>query len=313
MTSASWPDLARVELAPTLTTLHLWTQVTGKIRLMLTPWENHGWHVPFYLSSRGLVTGLVSLPGLAFTVEFDLLSAVLAIRTSAGAEVKLPLEPGSLSGFYDATLASLRSVGVEVAIDPMPNELPDGIPFNRDHATRGFDPEVARKYWRVLIEIHRVFQLFRTRFMGKVSPIHLFWGAFDLAVTRFSGRAAPPHPGGAPFLNDAVAREAYSREVSSVGFWPNLEGSEGPCFYSYAYPVPVGYGQRSVHPAMARFDEKLGEFILPYAAVRGSVDPDRTLLDFLQTTYEAAADLANWDRQLLDREQGRLGKPPEGS
>lgn len=310
---SAWPDLERLPLSPTLKTLHLWTQVIGKVRLMLTPWENHAWHVPFYLSPRGFITGLMAQPGLAVQAEFDLLAEVLILRTTAGDDSSLPLGPGRLSDFYDTALAAFRTAGIEVAIDPMPNELPDGVRFDRDHEMRGFDAAVARQYWRALLEMHRVFQLFRTRFMGKISPIHLFWGAFDLAVTRFSGREAPPHPGGAPFLNDAVAREAYSREVSSAGFWPNLDSSEGPCFYSYAYPMPGGYAAHPVRPAMARFDAALGEFVLPYAAVRASADPDQTLLDFLQTTYEAAADLAGWDRQRLDRDQGLLGKPPVGS
>ena len=308
-----WPDLDGADLAPTLGTLQLWTQVVGKVRMMLTPWENHAWHVPLYLSARGLVTGLILLPGRGLTLEFDLLSADLVVRTTAGEEARLALASGRVADFHGAVLGALRRLGVKVSIDPMPSELPDAVRFDEDFALRTFEPEAARLYWRAMMEAQRVFQLFRTRFTGKVSPIHLFWGAFDLAVTRFSGRRAPPHPGGAPFLDDAVMREAYAREVSSAGFWPNLGGADGPCFYSYAYPVPDGYAARPAGPAGARFDAGLGEFLLPYAAVRAGVDPDAVLLEFLQATYEAAADLARWDRPLLERAQGRLGKPPEGS
>lgn len=310
---AGWPDLDSVDLSPTLSTLHLWTQVVGKVRLMLTPWENHAWHVPLYISPRGLSTGLITTAGLAFGIEFDLLSAELVVRTSKGDEARLALAGGPIAAFYADVLATLESVGVTVTINPMPSELADAVRFDGDRAARAFDTAVARLYWQAMVEAHRVLQLFRTRFSGKVSPIHLFWGAFDLAVSRFSGRPAPPHPGGAPFLDDAVMREAYSREVSSAGFWPNLGGEDGPCFYSYAYPVPNGYAERAVKPAAARFDQAFGEFILPYRVVRASTDPDRTLLDFLQTTYEAAAVLAGWDRPLLERPQGELGRPPTGN
>lgn len=308
-----WPDLDDSRLLPTLATLHLWTQVVGKVRLKLTPWENHGWHVPFYLSPRGLITGLIPLPGNAFTFEFDLLAAQLVLRIATGEEHRIPLTGGSLSGFYERVVRVLRLCGIDVAIDPMPNELVNARRFDEDHEERAFEPTVAVRYWRAMLEAHRIFQLFRTSFHGKVSPVHVFWGAFDLAVTRFSGRDAPRHPGGAPHLDDAVAREAYSHEVSSAGFWPNLEGEGGPCFYSYAYPQPAGFSDVSVEPAEARFDVKLGEFILPYAAVRTSSDPDAALLSFLHSTYATAADFGGWDRTSLEREQGRLGFPPSGS
>ena len=310
MTANRWPRLDDVDLAPTLKTLHLWSQVVGKVRPALTPWENHGWQVPFYLTPRGIATGLMQIPGQAASVEFDLIAAALVTRTTAGGERSIPLQPGSIADFHHDALASLRAAGIEVAITPMPCELPGAEPFDADRRPRAFDPNVARRYWRALVEAQRVFQLFRTRFSGKVSPIHLFWGAFDLAITRFSGREAPPYPGGAPHLNDTVMREAYSREVSSAGFWPNLGSEEGPCFYSYAYPVPDGYADRIVAPSATRFDAALGEFVLPYSAVQASVDADASLLDFLQTTYEAAADLAGWDRHLLERDQGLLGRPP---
>lgn len=313
MTSHSWPELNDIDLAPTLGMLHLQTQIVGKIRLVLTPWENHSWHVPLYLSARGYATGLVLTQKLGFTAEFDLLSAEWVVRTTTDRETRLPLVSGNIADFYGSVLTSLRELGVEVSIDPMPSELPAGVRFDEDYERRVFDPDVARQYWKALLQAHRVLQRFRTRFTGKVSPIHLFWGSFDLAVTRFSGREAPRHLGGAPFLNDAVMREAYSREVSSAGFWPNLGSRDGPCFYSYAYPVPERYASRAVMPAGARFDAKLGEFILPYSVVRASDDPDASVLDFLQTTYEAAADLAGWDRERLERAEGLLGRPPIGS
>lgn len=313
MAANGWPRLDDMDLAPTLETLHLWSQVVGKVRLALTPWENHGWHVPFYLTPRGFATGLMQVPGLTAAIEFDIVAAALVIRTTAGKEESVPLGPGSVADFYHDALGSLRAVGMEVAINVMPCELPGAEPFDGDRRTRAFDPEVARRYWRALVEAQRVFQLFRTRFSGKVSPIHLFWGAFDLAITRFSGREAPPHPGSAPHLNDAVMREAYSREVSSAGFWPNLGADKGPCFYSYAYPVPDGYAARAISPSAAHFDAELGEFVLPYLVVQASSDPDAVLLDFLQTTYEAAAALAGWDRHLLERDQGLLGRPPADS
>lgn len=313
MGSQNWPRLDNIDLAPTLETVHLWSQIVGKVRLALTPWENHGWHVPFYLSPRGFVAGLIQAPGLAFTIEFDLIAAALVLRVTTGKERRLALTNGSVATFQRDVADALRDLGVDVMINTMPCELPEAIRFDEDHRERAFDPEVARRYWRALIEVQRVFQLFRTRFTGKVSPIHLFWGAFDLAVTRFSGREAPPHPGGAPHLADAVMREAYSHEVSSAGFWPNLGSPDGPCFYSYAYPVPDGYTQQPVEPAAARFDKELGEYILPYAVVQANVHPDVTLLAFLQSTYEATAGLSRWDRTLLEREQGVLGRPPAES
>lgn len=308
-----WPDLSGLDLTPTLETLHLWSQVVGKVRLMLTPWENHGWHVPLYVSPRGLTTGLVPVPGRAFTLEFDLFAGELALLTTVGDEERIRLAAQSVATFYEAVLGAVRSLGIGVTIDAMPTEIAGAVRFDADHEPRAFDLATARTYWRALVEVHRVFQMFRTRFLGKTSPIHLFWGAFDLAVTRFSGRAAPAHPGGAPFMNDAIAREAYSHEVSSAGFWPNLREPEGPLFYSYAYPVPDGFTDAVVAPAGARFDAKLGEFVISYAAVRAADDPDVTLLFFLQSTYAAAAEAAGWDRAMLEREQGRLGVPPEGS
>lgn len=308
-----WPDLSSPALAPTISTLHLWTQMVGKVRLGLTPWENHGWHVPLYVTARGLGSGLVPLPGRSFSMEFDFVGEVLKILMSDGQERILVLRACAVADFHKDFLGALSGLGIDVAIGTMPVELPDALRFEEDVEHRSYDPAVARTYWRALVEVHRVFQLYRTRFEGKCSPVHLFWGGFDLAVTRFSGRSAPRHPGGALHMPDAVAREAYSREVSSAGFWPNLEGADGPCFYSYAYPVPEAFGQQMVLPGAARFDGELGEFLLPYAAVASSDDPDAAILDFLQSTYVAAADLAAWDRNDLERPQGALGRPPVGS
>ncbi len=309
----TWPDLSDQPLVPTLETLHLWSQVVGKVRLMLTPWENHGWHVPFYITPRGIGTGLVPVPARAFSIEFDFIAGALIVRVSDGGEGRVALEPQSVAAFHSSVLTTLGELGIAVSIDPMPTEIKHAVRFDNDTQDRGFDLGVIRTYWRALVEVHRVFQLFRTRFIGKTSPIHLFWGAFDLALTRFSGRVAPSHPGGAPYMNDAIARDAYSREVSSAGFWPNLSGADGPSFYSYAYPSPKGFAGRQVLPVGARYDDALGEYILPYATMRASEDPDATLLTFLQTTYEAAADLAGWDRPALEREQGLVGRPPKGS
>jgi hypothetical protein len=304
-----WPDLSAFDLHPTTDALHLWSQVVGKVRLMLTPWINHSWQATFYLSGRGLTTGPIYADGRAFEMEFDLLNDLLRIDTAEGETRRVKLEAQSVAAFYEATMASLAELGLAVDVFPMPCEIPDAVAFTEDHALRAYDPDAARAYWRAMLQVQRVFLLFRSRFVGKCSPVHLFWGSFDLAVTRFSGRDAPPHPGGAPHLPNAVAREAYSREVSSAGFWP---GIDHPAFYSYAYPAPDGFNLAKVEPEAAMFDTQLGEFLLPYDAVRSSVDPDSALLAFLQSTYEAAANLAHWERSRLERAQGRLGRLPEG-
>jgi hypothetical protein len=291
-----WPDLAVFDLRPTTDALHLWSQVVGKVRLMLTPWINHSWQATFYLSGRGFTTGPIYADGRAFEMEFDLLSDLLRIDTAEGEARRVKLEVQSVAAFYEATMAALAELGVVVEVYRMPCEIPDAVAFTEDHAPRAYDPDAARAYWHAMLQVQRVFLLFRSRFVGKCSPIHLFWGSFDLAVSRFSGRDAPPHPGGMPHVPNAVAREAYSREVSSAGFWP---GIDHPTFYSYTYPVPDG------------FNRQLGEFLLPYDAVRSRADPDAELLVFLQSTYEAAANLARWERSRLERAQGRLGRLPE--
>ena len=306
-----WPDLAGMDLRPTTDALQLWCQVIGKVRLMMTPWLNHSWHATLYLSARGLTTGPVHAGARAFEMEFDLLRDVLRIGVSDGEERRVGLRRQSVADFYDATMRGLRELDIAVDIYLMPCEIPNAVAFTEDLAPRAYAGDVARAYWRALLQVHRVLELFRSRFVGKCSPIHLFWGSFDLAVTRFSGRAAPPHPGGMPHVPNAVAREAYSQEVSSAGFWPG--GGQGPAFYSYAYPAPSGFSAAKVAPAAAAFDPALGEFVLPYGAVQGSADPDGDLLAFLQTTYEAAADFANWDRARLERPQGFYGRPPDGA
>ena len=304
----AWPELPVAAMRPTLDTLHLMTQVVGKVRLAKTPWVNHSWHVTLYVSARGLTTSLIPNAGRPFELEFDLLSEALVARCADGGERRVALRPQSLAAFHASLMAALADLDLQVRIDETPNELPDPTPFPQDVAPRVYDGEHARAWWRALTQADRVFQLFRTRFVGKCSPVHLFWGSFDLAVTRFSGRAAPPHPGGMPHLPDVVAREAYSHEVSSAGFWPGT-GAEGAMFYSYAYPAPAGFAQAALQPSQARFDPALGEFLLPYDAVRAASDPDAALLAFLQSTFVAAADLAHWDRAALEAPPGEPRRP----
>ena len=307
---SEWPALPYAAWKDTRDTLHLWTQIVGKIRLALTPWINHSWHVALYLTARGLTTSPIPYDGREFQIDFDFIDHVLWIRTSDGHFRQLMLAPIPVAQFHAELLAALAELGIEVRINTMPNEIADAIPFDRDRVHASYDREYAARFWRVLLGAHRVLASFRTRFLGKVSPVHFFWGSFDLAVTRFSGRLAPPHPGGVPHLPDAVAREAYSHEVSSAGFWP---GGGGPvdyaAFYSYAYPAPEGFASAAVRPAQAFFSQELGEFLLPYEAVRTAPDPERTLMEFLQTTYNAAADLGRWDRAMLECPSGEPGRP----
>jgi len=307
MHDADWPELRYAELKDTCETLQLWTQVIGKVRLALTPWLNHSWHVPLYVTAHGLGTGLIPCGARPLEIEFDFIGQALRLRRADGGSQALPLRGGPVAGFYADVLEALSALGVRTAIHPVPNELPDPIPFAEDVAPRAYDPEQALRFWLALAQAWRVFSAFRTAFLGKASPVHFFWGSFDLAVTRFSGRAAPPHPGGVPSLPDAVVREAYSHEVSSAGFWPGGGAIDYPAFYSYAYPEPVGFRVAAVSPADAFFHEGLGEFVLPYAAVRGAADPDSALLAFLQSTYAAAADLGRWDRAALECGIGQPG------
>jgi hypothetical protein len=286
------------------------TQVVGKVAVARSPWLNHSWHLTLRLSARGLATPLIPAGPVSLQLEFDFIDHALVLRCTDGGERRIALAPGTVAGFYAETMDALAGIGAPTRIVDRPNELADPCPFPEDHERRAYEPDIARDFWRALVRIEGVFARFRTRFIGKNSPIHFFWGSADLAVTRFSGRRAPPHPGGIPNLPDIVTREAYSHEVSSAGFWAGDDRTPEPSFYAYAYPTPAGFGDAPVSPAGARFDPALGEFILPYERVRTAADPDATLLAFLQSTYETAANLAAWDRAALEREEGPLGRPP---
>jgi Family of unknown function (DUF5996) len=302
-TPEAWPSLPLEEWRETYATLHLWLQIVGKIRLMQNPWVNHSWHVTLYVTASGLTTSRIPYGNRAFQIDFNFVEHRLTVDTSDGRRAALPLEPQTVATFYRRLMELLSTLGVPVKIHRRPNEVADAIPFDQDEVHSAYDPEYANRFWRILVQAERVFLEFRAGFIGKCSPVHVFWGAPDLAVTRFSGRPAPPHPGGVPNLPDWVAREAYSHEVSSCGFWPGGGPVAYPAFYSYAYPEPPGFAQAKVAPAEAFYSTDLREFILPYDVVRGAVSPDGTLLDFLQTTYSAAADLAGWDREALERAQ----------
>jgi hypothetical protein len=304
---AVWPELAYSGWRDTVATLQLWTQIVGKIRLSLTPWVNHSWQVPLYVTARGLGTSAIPIGSEILEIEFDFIAQQLLVRTSAGDEQSFALEPQTVAAFYSRVVDLLRSVGVTVAINELPSELPNPIRFSQDELHKAYDRSAAHRFWRALVQIDRVFKLFRSGFLGKVSPVHFFWGSFDLAVTRFSGRSAPPHPGGVPGLPDAVTREAYSHEVSSAGFWPGNDTFPQAAFYSYAYPQPAGFAERSV-TAGTEYNRTLGEFILPYDTVRNAADPEHTLLDFLSSTYAAAADSAKWDRDGLESPMGAPGR-----
>ena len=299
--TAKWPALAYEEWRETAQTLHLWLQIVGKIRLMRCPWLNHSWHVTLHATARGLGTPLMWHESGAFQIELDFIDHQLSIRADDGRSATLPLEPQTTATFYRKLMSELDKLGLSVQINTMPNELPDPIRFNEDEVHRWYDPEYANRYWRILVQTERVFERFRARFIGKSSPVHYFWGSADLAVTRFSGREAPLHPGGVPYLPDWVTREAYSHEVSSAGFWAGGEQYPRAIFYSYAYPEPPGFSDASVSPSAARYDNSLKEFVLPYEEMRTAASPDSALLDFLQSTYEAASNLASWDRAALDR------------
>lgn len=305
-----WPELPYAAWRETRDTLHLWTQIVGKVRLVRTPWQNHSWNVALYLSARGLTTTPIPDPGGGFEIEFDFIDHVLWLRRADGHFRQVMLRPVTVAEFYDEVMIALRELSIAVEIDTTPNEVADAVPFEADRAHAAYDREHANRFFRVLLASHNVMARFRTGFLGKVSPVHFFWGSFDLAVTRFSGRGAPRHPGGVPHLPDAVAREAYSHEVSSAGFWPGggLAPVDYAAFYSYAYPAPDGFAEARVKPAEAFFSKTLGEFLLPYDAVRTARDPDAALMEFLSSTYVAAADLGNWDRAALECAVGEPGK-----
>jgi Family of unknown function (DUF5996) len=307
--SDAWPELPYAAWKDTYETLHLWTQIVGKVRLELTPWLNHSWHVTLHLSARGLVTPPIPLPGRDLAIEFDFIDHVLWLRTSDGHFRQVMLRPVSVTQFYAEVMQALAELGVEVRINEMPSEIPGAVRFSADHAHAAYDPDYANRHFRVLAATHRVFSHFRTGFLGKASPVHFFWGSFDLAVTRFSGRGAPRLTSHTPGLPDAVGREAYSHEVSSVGFWPGGGPVDYPAYYSYAYPEPEGFAKAAVRPTQAFYFKDFGQFILPYDAVRTANDPEATLMSFLQSTYDAAADLGKWDRKNLECGLGETGKP----
>jgi hypothetical protein len=285
----------------------MWAQIVGKIRLAKSPWLNHSWHTTLYVTSRGLTTTPIPDGTRTFQIDLDFLAQKLAIQTSDGRTSAIPLEPQSVATFYRQLMEELGKLDLHVSIHKKPNEVPAPIPFDEDESPRAYDREYALRFWRILVQADRLLKEFRARFIGKCSPVHFFWGALDLAVTRFSGRRAPKHPGGVPNLPDWVAREAYSHEVSSCGFWPGGGAIPYAAFYSYAYPEPTGFAEARIQPEGAFYSPDLREFILPYDVVRESESPDATLLDFLQATYEAAANLANWDRTSLERTH-----PPQG-
>lgn len=300
ISSETWPSLPLEAWSDTCATLHLWTQIVGKIRLAQTPWTNHSWHATLYVTPRGLTTGVIYYDTRAFQIDFDFIAHELKIQCDDGGAAGFPLERQSVAVFYRRISEQLKKLDFEVKIHPKPNEVANVIPFDSDETHASYDREYAARFWRVLLQSDRVFKIFRARFVGKCSPVHFFWGAADLAVTRFSGRLAPTHPGGVPNLPDRVAREAYSHEVSSCGFWPGGGAVSYPAFYSYAYPEPQGFANAPIEPASAFYSADLREFILPYDQVRNVRSPEETLLSFLQTTYEAAADLAKWDRASLE-------------
>jgi hypothetical protein len=307
--SVAWPALPLMAWEGTRATLHHWLQIAGKVRLVQTPWQNHSWHAALYVTARGLTSSPIPCGARTIEIDFDFIDHHVSLRTSDGAARMLPLRPLPVADFYRAFFAALSELGLHVRINAVPNEMQDAIPFEQNHAHASYDAEYANRFWRVLAQADRVLKEFRSGFIGKCSPVQFFWGSLDLAATRFSGRRAPEHPGGVPHLPDWVVREAYSHEVSSCGFWPGGGAVPFPAFYSYAYPEPEGYASATVRPAQAYYDAALREFILPYDAVREAGSPDAVLLDFLQTTYEAAADLGGWRRNELEASFSPPGFP----
>jgi Family of unknown function (DUF5996) len=308
MTEA-WPDIPFEPWKDSCATFHRWVQIVGKYRLARTPWINHSWHATLYVTSRGLTTSLIPAGDRCVQFDFDLIDHRLIGTVTDGAMGSLALEPMSVAAFYERFVGLTEKLGVRVAFNGTPNEVADAVPFASDTTHKSYDADAVHRFWRALVAIDRVLKDFRSGFLGKVSPVHLFWGSFDLAVTRFSGRRAPLHPGGVQGLPDVVTREAYSHEVSSAGFWPGGGPVDYPAFYSYAYPAPEGFAAQRALPDAAFFDQSAGEFILPYDAVRAAPDPDACLMSFLESTYDAAAHLGNWDRGSLECPRGRAGTP----
>ena len=296
----AWPELRYDAWKDTCATLHLWCQVVGKIRLVQTPWVNHSWHVPLYVCARGLTTSPIPHGSRSFEIDFDFIDHTLSILASDGRTSVMQLEPMSVAAFYTEMMQRLAGLELPVDIHTMPNELVDCIPFDRDEQHASYDADAVHRFWRILVQADRVLKTFRSGYSGKCSPVHFFWGSFDLAVTRFSGRPAPPHPGGIPNLPDWVAREAYSHEVSSCGFWPGNPSLPYAAFYAYAYPTPAGFDTAPVRPDAAFYSGQLGEFLLPYDAVRSASNPDAAILEFAESTYAAAANLGHWDRSSLE-------------
>jgi hypothetical protein len=299
--SAVWPALPYEEWGETCATLHMWTQIIGKIRLKQTPPLNHSWHGALYLSARGLTTSPIPYGTRVFQIDLDFIDHVVTIATGDGMRRTMELKARPVAGFYRELFTQLADLGLQLRIHGRPNEVDPAIPFEQDYTHASYDAGSANRFWHVLLQTERVFRHFRSSFIGKCSPIHFFWGSFDLAVTRFSGAPAPRHPGGVPNCPDSVMQDAYSHELSSCGFWPGNEAAPTPVFYSYAYPEPPGYKAATVRPAAARYEQGMGEFILPYEAMRRAPSPDTALLEFLQSTYDAAAELGKWDRAMLER------------
>jgi hypothetical protein len=309
MVHSDWPELSEARDGPTIGALHLFSQIVGKIAVAALPWRNHGWHLTMHMTPRGFRTEPIHVSGASFELLFDLSGHALLFESTGGLRLHVPIRPMSVAAFHSEVLAMLKEAEIDLKIHGRPNEIDPSLPFVEDQEIRAYDPVSAQRLHRALLAADRVFRMFRSSFLGKVSPVHFFWGSFDLAVTRFSGRIAPRHPGGIPHLPDAVTREAYSHEVSSAGFWPGGANGGTPLFYSYAYPSPEGFREAQVKPEEARFDGALGEFVLDYEEVRTSSDPDGVLLTFLDSTYAVAADLGGWDRARLECEPGRPGVP----
>jgi hypothetical protein len=303
-----WPAIPYDEWKETLCTVQLWAQIVGKVRLTKTPWTNHSWHVPLYISATGLTTGSIPYEQGIFQIDFDFQNHKLSITSSASRVKKIDLYPRTVASFYNELFEKLDTMNIPISIHGAPNEIDPAIPFSSDETHRSYDKEKMNLFWQALVSIYNVFTKFRARFIGKCSPIHLFWGAFDLALSRFSGREAPKHPGGAPNIPLRVMQEAYSHEVSSCGFWPGGEQFPAPVFYAYIYPTPPSFSEQKVRPAEAFFSKEMGEFLLPYDVVRQSGNPEETLLQFLQSTYEAAANTAQWDRTKLEADFSAFDK-----
>jgi hypothetical protein len=301
MNNPNWPAIPYADWRDTAQTLHMWTQIIGKIRMVQSPWLNHAWHVTLYVTPRGMTTGTIPHGERTFCIGFDFIDHQLVIESCEGDVEKLPLVAQDTADFYGAVMSTLDKMGFPVSINTKPNEVEEPIPFPEDRAHSAYDAEAVNRFWRALYQVDRVFNIFRARFGGKSSSVHFFWGSFDLAVTRFSGRPAPDHPGGMPNMPLWVVQEAYSHEVSSAGFWPGGDNFPEPIFYSYAYPTLEGFGDTQIRPDAAYWVGDLGEFVLPYEAVRQAKDSDSTLLDFLQSTFDAAASLADWDLTSMRR------------